>query len=89
MNRHWAEKIALAHETVSRTVVTTRAALEQLLAGPDPTETAIGLSSAIPSDAQLVDAAITNRLATIVLTGSFDSDGTPSCGFAWRRSCTR
>jgi germination protein M len=69
------DKVALAHETVPRTVATTRAALEHLFAGPGPAEMASGLSSSIPSDAELIDAAIANRIATIAMRGSFDSDG--------------
>ncbi len=65
------EHVALVHRTVPAAPATTRAAFEQLLAGTQAREQAIGLSSAVPTGTFLNGASIENGVATIDLSLSF------------------
>lgn len=63
------------HRTVPKTQAVARAALNELLAGPTAAEQDAELSSAVPSDTLLLDVAISDGLATVDLSGAFDSGG--------------
>lgn len=64
---------------VARSVPSTqavgRAALAELLEGPTPDEAADGMSTAIPPDTLLLDLAVSDGVATVDLSGSFDAGG--------------
>jgi hypothetical protein len=55
-----------------------RAALDQLLAGPSPAESAAGLRSLIPAGTQLLGLTISAGTATVDLGSSFTSAASPS-----------
>jgi len=63
------------HRTVPKTQAVARAALNELLAGPTAVEQNAELSSAVPSETLLLDVAISDGLATVDLSGAFDSGG--------------
>jgi hypothetical protein len=69
------EGVALAHRTVPATTATSRAALEQLLAGPSTAERGIGMGTAIPADTRLVDIDVAGGIATVELSTEFGLGG--------------
>ena len=68
------EHVAVAGRTVEAPAVA-RGALEALLEGPDATESAAGMASAIPNGTELRSVGITDDHATVDLTGQFESGG--------------
>lgn len=52
-----------------------RGALEALLTGPTPAELELGFSTAIPEGTELLGVTITDGVATVDLSGSFDDGG--------------
>ncbi|GMU79320.1 MAG: hypothetical protein AMXMBFR46_21130 [Acidimicrobiia bacterium] len=73
--------IGVAHRRVAPTRAVARAALEQLVAGPDATERAAGLRSTIRPDTSITGLTISDGVATVVLSpeiGRGDSDVTAS-----------
>lgn len=71
------DRLVPVERTVPRTVAVARAALQQLLAGPTPVESAgaAGLSSTVPTGSRLLDVAIADGTATVDLSGQFESGG--------------
>jgi hypothetical protein len=69
------EKVALVHRSVPQAPTTLDASLRELLRGPTPEEAGIGLGTAIPSGTTLRSATITNGVATVDLSRSFESGG--------------
>ena len=69
------ETIDVAHRTVPPTVRTATAALDELLAGPTPTERALGLTTAVPPGTRLLGVTIAQGTATVNLTSAFASGG--------------
>jgi hypothetical protein len=65
----------VTHRTRPATAGVARAALEELLAGPNPSEKSVATGTAIPSDTRLLDVSINDGLATVDLSGEFDSGG--------------
>ena len=61
--------------TVPYTLATARAAMEELLRGPNDDEQARGLFSAIPAGTKLLDVSIANKVATVDLSAEFESGG--------------
>jgi len=51
------------------------AAMELLLAGPDPSQTALGLTTMIPAGTELLGVSITDKVATVDLSSGFTSGG--------------
>ena len=69
------EQVGAAAREVPETDEVARAALEQLLLGPDDEETAGGLGTSIPEGSRLLDVAIADGVATVDLSGAFDGGG--------------
>jgi hypothetical protein len=69
------EFIGTAHRTVARTEATATAAMKALLAGPNAAEKAAGLTTAIPSGTTLRGIVISNGLATVDLSKTYESGG--------------
>ncbi len=71
------DRLVPVQRTVPRTVAVARAALQQLLAGPTPVESAgaAGLTSTVPSGSRLLDVAIADGTATVDISGQFESGG--------------
>lgn len=69
------EKIAAVRRTVPSTPRIARAAMQAMLAGPTADELADGLSSAVPAGTQLRDVSLSDGVATVDLSGSFDDGG--------------
>jgi sporulation and spore germination protein/immunoglobulin-like protein involved in spore germination len=69
------DQIAVAHRTVTATQQTATAAMTELLAGPNATDSASGLATAIPAASRLLGINISGGLATVDLTGAFASGG--------------
>ena len=57
------------------TAAVATAAMKKLLGGPSPRETAIGLSSAVPTGTTLLGLSIANGTATVNLSSTFESGG--------------
>lgn len=68
-------KIAPVRRTVPTTPRLARAALQTLFAGPTADELADGLVTAVPPATQLRDVTITDRVATVDLSGAFAEGG--------------
>jgi Immunoglobulin-like domain of bacterial spore germination/Sporulation and spore germination len=69
-----SEKVATAGRSVTAPAVA-RGALDALLDGPDSFERGLGMESAIPAGTKLRGIDISNGLATVDLTGEFQSGG--------------
>jgi hypothetical protein len=69
------EHVALVRRTVPHSVATTAASLGQLLVGPAPAESSLGMSTAVPAGTALLGASITDGIATIDLSSEFGSGG--------------
>lgn len=69
------EKVAAVLRTVPMTQAVGRAALEELLQGPNPGERGTGLSSAIPDDTRLLGLDISGGVATVDFSRAFESGG--------------
>jgi hypothetical protein len=67
--------IAPVRRTVASTPAVARAALEALMTGPTGTEEADGLVTAIPDGTTLLDVAVSDGVATVDLSGTFDDGG--------------
>jgi len=70
-----AEKIDVAHRTVTATRQVATAAMSELLAGPTAADTAAGMTTTIPSATRLLGISIAGGVATVDLTGEFASGG--------------
>ncbi len=69
------ETLYESKRTQSFTVAVGRAALTALLAGPSAEEEAAGLASSVPTGTQLLGLSIVDGIATVDLSGGFDSGG--------------
>jgi spore germination protein GerM len=69
------ETLAAVPRRVVRVARIGRAAVEQLLAGPTPQETADGYGTAIPAGTRLRDLVISDGVATVDLSGDFEEGG--------------
>ena len=69
------EHIAVAHRSVPATISIARTAVQQLLAGPSPVDTAAGMASAVPTGTRLLGINIAKGMATVDLSGTFASGG--------------
>ena len=69
------DQIAVAHRTVTATQQVATAAMTELLAGPNATDSASGLATAIPAATRLLGINISGGVATVDLTGAFASGG--------------
>ena len=69
------DQIAVAHRTVTATQQVATAAMTELLAGPNATDSAAGLATAIPTATRLLGINISGGLATVDLTGAFAGGG--------------
>ena len=69
------DQIAVAHRTVTATQQIATAAMTELLAGPNATDNASGLATAIPTATRLLGINISGGVATVDLTGAFASGG--------------
>ncbi|MDA8203527.1 MAG: GerMN domain-containing protein [Chloroflexi bacterium] len=71
------EHLVPVQRTAPKTVAVARAAVQQLLAGPTAVESngASRLVSSIPSGSQLLDIAVSGGIATVDLSGRFESGG--------------
>ncbi len=76
------DTIAVVRRQVPQTEGVARAAMEQLLEGPTADEKALGFSTAIPLDTDLLDVGIDNGIATVDLTSGFASGGGSATMFA-------
>ena len=74
--------IAAAARVVPATAAPARAAMGALLAGPVSRETAIGMSTAIPSGTTVRGLTISRGIATVDLSGTFASAGSTSSSSA-------
>lgn len=70
-----AERVATAHRSVEHTVATSKAAVEQLLAGPSDAEIAIGYSTSVPDGTTLNGIRIDDGISTVDLSAEFASGG--------------
>lgn len=69
------EQVGVAHRTVDKQETVGTAALEELLRGPSPEETAAGLGTSIPEGTTLNGLTIEGGIATVDLSGEFDDGG--------------
>lgn len=69
------DKIGVAHRTVTATRQVATAAMTELLAGPTASDSAAGLTTAIPSGTVLLGIDVAGGIATVDLTGAFGSGG--------------
>jgi germination protein M len=69
------EKIDVAHRTVAATTLTATAAMTELLAGPSPADQAAGLTTTVPTGTRLLGINVANGVATVDLSGIFESGG--------------
>lgn len=69
------EKVASVHREVPATVAVGRAAMEELLRGVTFAEADTGLSSAVPGGTRLLGLDISGGVATVDLSGEFESGG--------------
>ena len=69
------ERIGAATRDVPLTRAVARAAMNALLEGPDATERAAGLSTAIPAGTELLDLDVSARVATVDLSRDFERGG--------------
>lgn len=69
------DTLYLTHRSVPETPAVGRAALEALLQGPTPQEADLELSSAIPDGVELLDLDISGGVATVDLSGAYESGG--------------
>lgn len=67
--------LVAVHRELAATRAVGRAAIEALLAGPDPREAAAGLSSTVPAGTVLLDLDISEGVATVDLSGGFEAGG--------------
>ncbi len=69
------DKLGVAHRTIPKTQQVGAAALQDLIKGPNADEQSAGLSSDIPSATQYLGLTITNKVATVNLSGDFATGG--------------
>ena|GEM_PF-271413 len=69
------EKIATVHRTVPRTLQVAAASMAELLAGPTAEEEALGMSTSIPEGTEYIGTTIDQGIATVDLSGEFESGG--------------
>ena len=69
------DKIGVAHRTITATQQVATAAMTELLAGPTASDSAAGLTTAIPSGTLLLGINIAGGTATVDLTGAFAGGG--------------
>ncbi|MDQ3548110.1 MAG: GerMN domain-containing protein, partial [Chloroflexota bacterium] len=69
------EQIATVHRTVPKTQQVAAAAMAELLAGPTSEDAAVGMMTAIPEGTQYIGTTIDERVATVDLSGVFESGG--------------
>jgi hypothetical protein len=69
------ERLGVGLRTVPRTVAVAEAALQGLLGGPTAEEAEAGLSTQIPEGTRLLGVEITDAVATVNLSGEFESGG--------------
>lgn len=69
------EKLAVGARAVPATRAVGRAAMRELLRGPNPFEAGVGYTTAIPDDTELRDIALADGVATVDLTAAFGSGG--------------
>lgn len=67
--------IDVAHRSVATTPGVAAAAVNELLAGPTPAESAAGLATAVPTGTRLIGLDISGRIATVDLSGAFATGG--------------
>lgn len=68
------EKVAATRRTVGGEGVA-KAALEAVIAGPNPVESGIGMASAVPNGTEVLGLDIADGVATVDLSGAFASGG--------------
>ncbi len=69
------EKIATVHRTVPKTQQVAAAAMAELLAGPTAEDQAAGMSTSIPEGTEYLGTTIDQGVATVDLSGAFESGG--------------
>lgn len=69
------ERVGVVHRTVPYTVGTSRAALLELLGGPNAAERSLGFGTAVPAGTTLNGVSISAGIATVDLSGTFESGG--------------
>ncbi len=69
------EQIATVHRTVPKTQQVAAAAMAELLAGPTAEDEAVGMSTSIPDGTEYLGTTIDEGVATIDLSGEFESGG--------------
>jgi spore germination protein GerM len=69
------EKIATVHRTVPKTQQVAAAAMAELLAGPTAEDAAAGMTTAIPDGTEYIGTTIDQGVATVDLSGEFESGG--------------
>ena len=70
------------HRTVAETPGVARAAIEELLGGPERDEAAAGIDTAVPETTLLLGVSIAEGVATVDLTRDFESGGGTTSMFA-------
>lgn len=68
-------KVQPVAREVPKTRAVARAALEQLLAGPNATERELGLTTGFDMGARVLSVEVENGLATVALSGTYDRAG--------------
>lgn len=72
------DKVGTSHRDLPKTKEIGAATMRALLGGPNATEQAAGLSTAIPDGVQLRGLTISNSIATVDLSGIYESGGSQS-----------
>jgi germination protein M len=69
------EKVATAHRQVPYTKEVAKAAMEELLKGPNALEKEVGMFTTVPADTLFLGIAVTDKVATVDLSKEFESGG--------------
>ncbi|MCJ7796672.1 MAG: GerMN domain-containing protein [Thermoleophilia bacterium] len=69
------EKVAAAHRQVPYTKEVAKAAMEELLKGPNAQEKEVGMFTTVPADTLLLGIAVNDKIATVDLSKEYESGG--------------
>jgi germination protein M len=71
----WNEKVATAHRQVPYTKEVAKAAMEELLKGPNAQEKEVGMFSTVPANTLFLGIAVKDKVATVDLSKEYESGG--------------
>lgn len=71
----WNEKVATAHRQVPYTKEVAKAAMEELLKGPNAQEKEVGMFTTVPANTLFLGIAVKDKVATVDLSKEYESGG--------------